>query len=132
MPDILQVVDGDYKAKGYTAGAAISRGHVCSLDSNGRAIPQPITGANIPAAVGVAQDDAAIYQPVSLVYEGVVRVANSSDSAAITVGSAVRVSAFVGTVAATTTYTDTQIIGTVVDPSGIPADGSGLVLLKLR
>jgi hypothetical protein len=129
LPDILNVVEGDYIAYSYIAGAAIGRGQVCSLDSNGRAIPQPITGTPNPP-IGVAQDAAAQYQPVSCVWEGKVKVINSSDSVAIAVGATVKVSAYAGCVAATTTYTDTQIVGRAVE--AIPASGSGYILLTSR
>lgn len=130
-PSILSVVEGDYKGKSFKSGAAINRGAVCSLDSSNRAIPQPITGTP-SAIIGVALEGAAAAgEDVTIVYSGVCRVANATDGA-IAVGATVKVGTYAGAAVATTTFTDTQIFGQVVDSAGIPASGSGLVLLKLR
>jgi hypothetical protein len=131
-PDILTVVDGDYKAFTRQAGAAISRGMACTLNSSGNAVAATITGTPKPV-FGVAMDAAAIGDPVTLIWDGVVRVANSTSTAAIAIGDQVTagpVSAYAGAVSTATSATDTQIIGTAIET--IAVSSYGKILLKLR
>ena len=131
-PDILTVVDGDYKAFTRQAAAAISRGMACTLNSSGNAVACTITGTPKPC-MGVAMNEAAIGDPVTLVWDGVVRVANSTSTSAIAIGDQVTVgpvSAYAGAVSTATTATDTQIIGTAIET--IAVSSYGKILLKLR
>lgn len=133
MPDILTVVEGDYKARSYIAGGTIYRGSACTVDSNGRAVVCPITGTTKPC-IGVALDAASAYQPVTVVYEGVVNVANADDTTPIAIGSQVSVKAgtatYAGAVIVAGSTTDTQIIGTAL--TTIAGGSYGKILLKLR
>ncbi|OPX65647.1 MAG: hypothetical protein A4E30_00318 [Methanomassiliicoccales archaeon PtaB.Bin215] len=133
MPDILNVVEGDYKARSYIAGGTIYRGSACTVDSSGNAVVCPITGTPKPC-VGVAQEDAIAGQPVDLVYEGVVNVANADDTTAIAIGAQASVKAgtatYAGAVIIAGSATDTGIIGTVL--TTIAGGSYGKILLKLR
>jgi hypothetical protein len=114
IPDMLSVVSGDYKATKYQAASAISRGTVLGLDTNGRAVPYPITGT--PGGVmGVAMDSAAQYDYVTCVYQGIVNVANADDTTAIAIGKSVRVATFAGAVILSAAGAETNVIGTVQD-----------------
>jgi len=131
-PDILTVVDGDYKAFTRQAAAAISRGMACTLNSSGNAVACTITGTPKPC-MGVAMNDAAIGDFVTLVCDGIVRVANSTSTSAIAIGDQVTVgpvSAYAGAVSTATSATDTQIIGTAIET--IAVSSYGKILLKLR
>jgi len=131
-PDILTVVDGDYKAFTRQAAAAISRGMACTLNSSGNAVACTITGTPKPC-MGVAMNEAAIGDFVTLVWDGIVRVANSTSTSAIAIGDQVTVgpvSAYAGAVSTATSATDTQIIGTAIET--IAVSSYGKILLKLR
>ena len=131
-PDILTVVDGDYKAFTRQAAAAISRGMACTLNSSGKAVACTITGTPKPC-MGVAMNEAAIGDFVTLVWDGIVRVANSTSTSAIAIGDQVTVgpvSAYAGAVSTATSATDTQIIGTAIET--IAVSSYGKILLKLR
>ena len=131
-PDILTVVDGDYKAFTRQAAAAISRGMACTLNSSGNAVACTITGTPKPC-MGVAMNEAAIGDYVTLVWDGIVRVANSTSTSAISIGDQVTVgpvSAYAGAVSTATSATDTQIIGTAIET--IAVSSYGKILLKLR
>ena len=131
IPDMpVNPTDGDYKSRSYQAGAAISRGQVCGLDTSGRAVPYPITG--IPSGViGVATDTVAIYDQVNIVYEGVVNVANADDTTAIAIGKTVRVATYIGAVILSAAGAETNCIGMVLT-SAIAGGSYGKILLKLR
>jgi hypothetical protein len=129
-PDMLSVVDGDYRAYKVQASAAISRGTVLDLDTNGRAKAYPLSGNPTPC-IGVALDTVAAYESVTCVFEGVVNVANADDTTAIAIGSAVKVGTYAGAVIATTTMSDTMIIGSVVEKA-IAGNSYGKIMLKLR
>ena len=131
-PDILTVVDGDYKAFTRQAAAAISRGMACTLNSSGNAVACTITGTPKPC-MGVAMNEAAIGDYVTLVWDGIVRVANSTSTSAISIGDQVTVgpvSAYAGAVSTATSASDTQIIGTAIET--IAVSSYGKILLKLR
>jgi hypothetical protein len=78
-------------------------------------------------------DAAAIGDPVTLIWDGVVRVANSTSTSAIAIGDQVTVgptSAYAGAVSTAAAATDTQIIGTAIET--IAVSSFGKILLKLR
>ena len=131
IPDILQVAVGDYKSFRIQAASAISRGTVLSLDANGRAIPVVITGAAPKSVIGVALDSGAQYDYITVVYKGVVNVANGDDATAIAIGAEVIPGGYVGAVIAATAFTNTNIIGQVLDVA-IAGGSYGRILLKLR
>lgn len=135
MPDILDVVDGDYRSFSIQAGAAITRGMVLTVNSSGMAVPCPIgSGASFNPVIGIAMNNAAIYDKVAVVFEGVVRVANSTSTAALSIGAQASalnsISAYAGAVSSATSATDTMIIGTVLET--IAVSSYGRILLKLR
>ena len=131
IPDMpVSVVDGDYKARSYQAASAISRGQVCGLDTNGRAVPYPITGTP-GGVVGVAMDGVAAYEMVTLVWDGVVNVANADDTTAIAIGKTCRVATYIGAVILSAAGAETNCIGTVLEKA-IAGGSYGKVLLKLR
>jgi len=133
IPDILNVAEGDYKARSFTAGEAITRCTVCCLNTSGQAVARPVAaGSGTPLPIiGVAQDDAAQYAPVNIIYSGIVNVANADDTTAIAIGSWVKVGTFKGAVVATTTATDTMIVGQVME-TAIAGNSYGKIMLKLR
>ena len=130
IPDILYVADGDYKAVTVKAGAAILRGTICGLNTSGMAVAYPITG--IPSGVvGVAMDTVAAYDPITLIFEGVVNVANADDTTAIVIGKTVRVATAVGAVILSAAGAETNCVGMVLDKA-IAGGSYGRILLKLR
>ena len=65
IPDILNVVDGDFRSYKLQAAVALTRGTVLGIDTNGRAVPYPITGTP-GGVVGVAMDSVAAYDMVTV------------------------------------------------------------------
>ena len=132
IPDMLVVVDGDYKAKSFTAGVAISRGTILGTDANGAVIPFPIAAGTrtMYGVVGVAEDSAAVGDAVSAIYEGVVNVACGDDTTGWAIGQAITIGTFAGAGLATATYTDTHIIGHALET--VAGGSYGKVMLKLR
>ena len=132
IPDMLNVAVGDYKAFKITAGQAITRGTVLGIDQTyGWAVPQPIATTGTGAVIGVAMDSVPAYEKVTVIYDGVVNVANALDGTAITQGGQVKVGSFAGAVVvASTTAPETNTIGQVLET--IAANSYGKILLKLR
>jgi hypothetical protein len=135
IPDILVAAEGDYKARPYKCAVALSRGQIVGTDSSGNAIPFPIAAntRTMYGVLGVAEDAAAVGDSVSVIYAGVVNVACGDDTTGWSIGQAIRVGTYVGAGLATTTYTDSNIIGTALEtvaPATSPKYGK--VLLKLR
>ena len=130
IPDMLNVVEGDYRARTYVAGAAITRGTVIGLDTTGRAVPYPITGTPGPVK-GVALDTVSTGMSCSVVYEGYVNVANADDTTAIAIGKAVHVATFAGAVILSAAGAETNVIGSVAD-TAIAGGSYGRILLSLR
>jgi hypothetical protein len=133
IPDILNVVVGDYKAFPGKAGEAIVRGTLLAYNSSGMLVKAPTyTTAGVNGCVGVAMDDAAIYKPVTVIYSGVVNVANGDDTTAIAIGKSVMIGGYAGAVlvAQTSYWSRTNIVGTVMD-AAIAGNSYGKIMLQL-
>lgn len=124
FPDIMPVKQGVYAdARTYTSGAPLSAGQVVKIDGTGKVVPVTAT-ADVP--LGVVLDNTAAGYPVAVQVNGLVYVANSTDSTAIAAGVFVTGGALGGVAAAATA--GNRVVGVSMEP--IPAAGFGCILIS--